>query len=157
MIIELAEQILASITASLTTLKDGSAYDIVNVLTPEFALDPIIFLEKGKEGIFVMPITSEIDINASQGRGQKKVIAVKPIISVNIVSRFRTPSTTDDVGSIPEIKAIMAFRERLDLHLARTAWLQNIFEIMPSPPMELKLDERAFFSITELTFEGVSC
>ena len=51
MIIELAEQILTSITANLTTLKDGSAYDIVNVLTPEFALDPIIFLEKGKEGI----------------------------------------------------------------------------------------------------------
>jgi hypothetical protein len=160
MLVELADEIYANLTSNLTTLRAGLVLPSITALTVKWVLDQNTFLSdvaSDRDGIYVSPINSEVVIADSKGRGQKRSIAARPVISICVVLGFRTSSTTGDAATLPEIKEALNLRERIDFHVCRTAWTQNILEVMSEPAMEVKLDHRLFFTLTELTFEGMTC
>ena len=160
MLVELADEIYANLTSNLTTLRTGLTHPSITALTVKWVLDQNAFLSDiatERDGIYVSPINTELIIADSKGRGQKRSIAARPVISICIVLKFRTDSESGDAATLPEIKEALNLRERIDFHVCRTAWTQNILEIATEPAMEVKLDHRLFFTITELNFEGMTC
>lgn len=130
------------------------------------ALDPVVQMEAGKQGLWIVPIVCNYSVDSSHkrgtgGRGQTasiKSLSRMPSVSLCLSVPFQTNDTAGiDVGSWPEVKKLLELRERIDAYAARASWGFNIMSIEADPAQEVSLKQRWFLTVTEIIFDGQTC
>lgn len=118
------------------------------------ALDPSQVFESGTSGIWIVPVV--VGYNLAQGlrRGELKTINKQSRISLVIFTPFSVVDPKD-VSSWAEISTLLNFREAIEERVNIT--VTKILEIEAFEAMETMQRQRAFLSVTDYVFEGLSC
>lgn len=119
------------------------------------ALDPLANIESGIQGIFVVPIVVDYNVESSNRRGTIKQLVKNPRIAVTIARPFAARDSAGlDVSSWGEVVKILDLREFIDEAVAK---LPNVMGVDPEPPLETTYDKRWYLSVTEFYFDQVQC
>lgn len=136
-------------------------YKVGVYVAPEIAIDPLVAVEsvESKPRLFVVPLTTQLDIPESQGRDKIRQLAIKPTVAVVLAVPFKAIQVDSlDVTPWSEGSKVLDLRENLDIYLALTDWAPyKLMGMTPEPAQELMLKTRVFMSVTELEFEGNIC
>jgi hypothetical protein len=148
---------LATRTEEIHTLlvAQSSSYWEIE-LTFRMALDPLAEIERGTEGVFIVPIVNEYNLDQSNKRTKVVNLSASPRIAVVIARPFAARDVTGiDVSTWAEVKKILNFREQVDKLIITS--INDISTVDPEPPLETTYDKRWYMSITEFTFNEVQC
>jgi len=125
-------------------------------LTVYRKLDPLAEMEDGVEGIFVVPIVNDYNLDTSNKRGNVKQLTSSPRIAVVVARPFAARDSSGlDVSSWEEVENVLNLRERLDLTVIRG--VTDLMSVEADAPTETMFDKRWFMSITEFYFDAISC
>lgn len=148
--------IVELIAANLETNKNTLLGSYVSTIIIDKALDPLDMFEKQESGLWVIPMTTERQMQASNKRGALKQVYKGQVIAVCLSLGFGT-KTEKDVAPWTEVAAILDMRERIDDHICTTEWGLDILEVNSAPPHEVMQGQRWFLAVTEYTFGESSC
>ena len=119
------------------------------------ALDPLANIESGVQGIFVVPIVVDYNVENSNKRGNIKQLVKNPRIAVTIARPFAARDSVGlDVSSWAEVTKILDLRELIDEAVAK---LPDVIGVDAEPPLETTYDKRWYLSVTEFYFDQVQC
>lgn len=119
-------------------------------------LDPLVDMENGTEGTYIVPIVNEYDLGQSNKRGTVKQVAASPRVAVVIARPFAARDSAGiDVSTWAEAKLMLQYREQVELTILRG--LPDLQAMEPEAPLETTFDKRWFMAVTEVTFNEVQC
>lgn len=122
------------------------------------ALDPVNDSESQIAGLYVIPMITGYNIDASPGRQQIVKLNKTPVISICLSFPFsESDESRIDVSSWSEVKKIINFREEIEKLVLSRQWDYDIIGVEPMPPMEIEMKNKWFLVATEITWSGFSC
>ena len=119
-------------------------------------LDPLTEMSDGIQGVFIIPITVDYNLEQSNKRVSVKQVSASPRIAVAIAKPFASRDSSGfDVSTWSEVESLLNFREQLDLVIING--MDHIQAVESEPPIETTFDKRWYLSITEFIFEEMKC
>lgn len=148
--------IVETIATNLETNKATLLGSYVSSIVIDKALDPTAMFEQQESGLWVIPMTTEYNMQSALKRGPVKQFSKGQVVAVCLSIPFES-KILKDVATWAEIKAILDMREGIDDHLCRASLGYNILEVNAAPPHEVMQNQKWFLAVTEYTFEEASC
>jgi hypothetical protein len=155
----LTEQIAIYLNSSPPeTWEEGYGIGTDRFLEAKPSLDPIVAMERGESGLFIVPVVMNYSRSESMGRRQIISLSNQPLVAITMTIPFTEKDLRGvDVSSWEEVKKVLGLRERIDRYVLGKNWGWNITDIEADPPQEVQLKNRWFVSMTEITFDYQSC
>ena len=125
-------------------------------MTFRLSLDPITDMRSGIEGVFIVPVVNDYNLDESTKRRNIISINSTPRVAVTFARPFASKDSAGiDVSTWEEVKKVINFREQVELKIMKG--MANIRAVDSEPPLETTFDKRWFLAMTEFHFHAIQC